>query len=364
MTRITLYGQHTSTYEYLKMMLKRKLSKAGIEIEITEVNDWKDILEEKLESLPAIKFNNHENLYYNQAQNTNEFINQVTSKILKEEDYGKMLKIIVPTDFSETSTNALVFGYSLGQELNGIIKLVHIYKPAVTQVDNIVIVDEEVEKIKRKQLDDFISKINQSWVGTTSDFMPIDGEFIIGFVADEVRNLCRESIGRQLVVVGSTGDSDRIKQIFGSVTTQLAKNCPAPVLIVPPNASYNGVNKILYAIDNIILDLDGCKEVLNLANELDAEVHLVHINNSDEKYPEQKIIDACQKIKPETKVVYHEIEGEDVSQTLSNFAQEHQMDLISLTSAKRGFFSDLFHKSITRSLAIHTDIPLLIIHPQ
>ena len=362
MTNITLYGQHTSTYEYLKMMLKKKFEKAGIEVVINEVNDWKKILDEKIESLPAIKFNNHESLYYNNSRGTNEFINEVTARILKEEDYGKMLKILVPTDFSEASTNALVYGYNLGRDLNGIIKLIHVYKPAVTQVDSVVIVDEEVEKVKRKQLEDFVDKINQSWVGATSDFMPIEGEFILGFVADEVRNMCRESLGRQLVVVGSTGASDPVKKIFGSVTTMLAKNCPAPVLIIPPDASYKGIKNILYAIDNIILDLDSCKEVLRIAKDLNARVHLVHINNSEENYPESQIKDACNRIQPDIEVIYKEIESKDVAEALSVYAQSSDIDLISLTSASRGFLGDLFHKSVTRRLAIHTDIPLLVIH--
>ena len=362
MTTITMYGQHTSTYEYIKMMLKRKLGKAGIDIKIEEVNDWKKILDEKIESLPAIKFNNSENLYFNQSKNTNEFLNEVTGKILKEENYGQMLKIMVPTDFSETSTNALVYGYNLGKELNGAIKLVHIYKPAVTQVDSIVIVDEEVEKVKRQQFDEFISKINHSWVGTTSDFMPIDGEFRVGFVADEIRDMCIETTDRQLVVVGSTGSSDNIKKLFGSVTTQLAKNNPCPVLVVPPQATFKGIKEIMYATDNIILDLNACKEVLLMAKDLGAKVNLVHINQKREEYPAQQIQDACSKIDPDVEVVYQEIESDNVSEALSSYAVENNMDLIAITPAHRNFISDLFHKSLTREMAIHTDIPLLIIH--
>ena len=362
MTRITMYGQQTSTYEYLKMMLRKKLEKAGIAIEIDEVNDWKRILDEKIESLPAIRFNNHENLYFNQARNTNEFINDITGRILKEENYGKMMKILVPTDFSETSTNALVYGYNLGKALNGVIKLVHVFKPAVTQVDNIVIVDEEVEKVKRQQFDEFVTKINQSWVGTISDYMPIDGEFRVGFVADEIRDMCREDSGRQLVIVGSTGSSDNIKKLFGSVTTHLAKNCPSSVLIVPPRASYNGIKNILYAVDNIILDLEGCTEVLQFAKDFGATVHLVHIDNSKEKYPEKQIKDACQKIDPDVKVLYREIESDDVSEALGTYAVEEAIDLIALTSTHRNFISQLFHKSVSRELVIHTDTPLLIVH--
>ena len=362
MIELTMYGQQTSVYEYVKMMLLQNTKKAKIDLRLKEVNDWTEIVKEKIPSLPTIRLNNHIDMSYTESQNVNEFVHQLTTKILKEENYGEMIKMIVPTDFSDTATNALVYAHNLSQPINGMIKVVHVYRPEVVQIDNIAIVDKEVEELKKKQLEEFVSKINRSWIGASSGYTPMESEFKVGFVADEVYKICTEPFNRNLIVVGSTGTTDNLKKFFGSVSLQLIKRSPSPVLVIPPKTTYNGIDNILYAVASIEKDMQSSPAILDFADMMGATVHLVHVNTKNEVYPSQTLLDRCKNLNPKVEVVYQEIDSTDVISTIDDYVIDNKIDMVSLTTFDRGFLSDLFHKSVTRKMAIHTDIPLLIIH--
>ena len=246
-----MYGQPTSNYEFVKMKLKEKLSKAGLELKINEISDWTQIVQNKVESLPTIVVNDQITMSYSDDQNINKFVQDLVTKILKKENYGDMKKIIVPTDFSETAKNALIYARSISKELKGVIQLLHVYKPEVVPTDSVVIINEELELVRRKQLNEFVNKINQSWSAASSNDLPIDAIFKVGFVAEELDSMCKGIEDECLVIVGSTGSSGTLKKLFGSVTTQLAKNVKCPILIIPPSTTFRKITDIVFTVDAV-----------------------------------------------------------------------------------------------------------------
>lgn len=369
MVEITMYGQPTSNYEFVKMMLKRKLSEAGVKSNIKEISDWTKIVENKVQSLPTITVNDHISMSYTDDQNINEFIKEVTDRILKQENQKQMKNIIVPTDFSDTAVNALVYAKGLSKKINASIQLVHVYKPQATHVDNAVVIDTELERVRRKQLDRFVTNINQSWAGDNSDDLPIDGLFKVGFVPDEISHMCEGVEEETLVVVGSTGSSGPLKSIFGSVTTKLAKTLKTPLLIIPPDITFQKVTNILYAVDDIKKDIKAITKVLAYASQLNASVHLVNVKKGEELYPEHEIKTIAKDAYPDVKVYFASIDGPDVATSINDYATTNSIDIVSVVTHERGFFAELFlgglrfgYKSVTKKLAIHSDLPLLVFH--
>ena len=362
MIEVTMYGQHTSAYEYIKMMLLQNTKKANVDLKITEINDWMEIVRQKVPSLPTIRVNNHIDMSYTQDQNINQYVHKLTTEILKEENYGAMTKIIVPTDFSDTATNALVYAHNLSRKVNGMIKLIHIYRPEVAHIDNLVVVDKEVEDAKRKELDDFVQKINQSWIGASNDYIPMEGIFKVGFAAEEIQSYVKEPYDEHLIVIGSTGSTNNLKKLFGSVSLQLIKSSPCPVLVVPPKSTYNGIRQILFTVDNFEKDKLACQSVLKWAEQQGATLHMLHVNTDGSSYPEEKMLEKCSINAPSVKTVFSEISGSEVITEMENYVYDHDIDLLAMTTYDRSFFKDLLHKSISKQMALHATIPLLIVH--
>jgi nucleotide-binding universal stress UspA family protein len=59
---------------------------------------------------------------------------------------------------------------------------------------------------------------------------------------------------------------------------------------------------------------------------------------------------------------FHIFEGSYTEDDLLQYAIDDQADLIAVVKRDRGFWKNLFHKSMTKSLAFRTHIPLLVMH--
>ena len=221
MINIKLYGQPSSVYNFLKMKIKKQAKLANVELALEEVNSVDKFVEDKITSIPTIMINEEHSYSYSDEQDLYDFILEVNREIFQNIDYGDMKKIIVPTDFSETSTNAFEYAKALSKYQNGIIKLAHFYHPKSVEFEGTVLTDFDTQEIRRKQLDEYHKFVNTPWVGDANDTI-VDKEFIIGFAGSNINDLIRDE-SHHIIVVGSTGSGGSLKKLFGSTSISIAK---------------------------------------------------------------------------------------------------------------------------------------------
>jgi len=357
MIRLKLYGQPTSTYEYVKMKIKEHAQKAGIKIRIDEIKDIKKLISEGIESIPTVKVNNHINLSFNKNEEINDFIKKVNLALLQKGDYGIMKKIIVPTDFSETSWNAMAYAYGLADAIGGVINLTHCYLPSAVDVNTLT--ENTIKEMKEKQLDEFFEKVNKEWVGEKSSKPMIEKTFKLGFPVEEICQMAKEK--EAFIVMGSTGDTGAFKKFFGSISTAVSQRSERPVFIIPHNATFSGINRIAYACEADEIPDANIDAVSMLATVTGAEIHLVHVEEEEEMDMYFDLIKAWKEKYPDNSIQNHFIQSEDVNEALNRFVEQKDIDLLVMTHRKRGFFDDLFHKSHTKEMSINSRTPLLVL---
>ncbi len=59
---------------------------------------------------------------------------------------------------------------------------------------------------------------------------------------------------------------------------------------------------------------------------------------------------------------YELVENTNVEQGINSFLNKGNVDMVAMLERKVGFFEKLFHKSITKQVATHTKLPLLVMH--
>lgn len=361
MINLKLYGKPSSRYEYVKMMMIRQAKKAGIVLNIEEINDLDAIISEEIESIPAIKVNNHIDLRYHENEDINAFIRQLNTKILKEENYGIMKKIIVPTDFSETATNACVYAQGLAKDMNGILKVVHSYMPRALNMEGAVYIDPEIEKIRKEQLDTFVENMNKQWVGDSNAEPFIEKEFITGFAGKEIPALSK-SQDNCMIVVGSTGSGGSFKTIFGSISTLIAKDSSCPVFVIPPETQYKSYSKIAYAADDPNIDKKVIEKLAEIASLFNAELILAHVNAENSEAYLENLKEQVLHVNGDLNVSTRSINSDTILHGLNEFTEDEDIDLMILTKQKRTFLDSLFHASVTKKMTINTKTPLLVLH--
>jgi len=357
MIRLKLYGQPTSTFEYVKMMIKKQAEAAGLELDIDEIKDVKRLIADGIQSIPAIRVNSHIRMSYNASEEINDFIKRVNLALLKEGNFGNMKKFIVPTDFSEASWNAVAYAYGLAESVNGVLNLTHCYLPSAVDVNTLT--ENSIKEMKEDQLEAFVQKVNTTWVGDKSNSPMVVKSFNVGFPVEEIIKLAEESDG--YIVMGSTGDTGAFKKFFGSVSTTVAQRSKQPVFIIPPNAVYHPIRKIAYACDADEISPRVMANINNLAQMTKAEIHLVHIEDKEEMDMYFDLIKAWKERYPEARVENHFIQDEDVNHGLNAFVEEKGIDLLVMAHKQRGFLDNLFHKSETKQMSINSKTPLLVL---
>jgi nucleotide-binding universal stress UspA family protein len=260
-----------------------------------------------------------------------------------------MKTIIIPVDFSETSLNAARYAAAMlsGKKDAGII-LYHMYSDA----DEYEMAGTYLESLKNELL--------------------IKGDRVIECIRERGDDLidCLERLAYQktatLIVMGITGKSAFRQALIGSNTLKIAMRDVCPVLIVPPQAVYNGVKNVALASD--FKDVETVTPVIYLKAILDffkPNLHIVNVNSEihvalNEELKNEKAWLAQQfgEYNPE----FYFITTFDFHETIELFVKDQDIDLVITVPRNHTFYDSVFKKSATKKLAFHSTIPVLAAH--
>lgn len=360
MIEIKIYGTGTPSYQLVKSKLIESLQIASIEYELEEVTHITDIIKDNIDHVPAIKVNSDLLLDIKANGQYNKSLRDAIQKILKIENYGIMTKIIVPTDFSETSFNAYNFANLLAKDIGGILKLTHVYYPTSTDVNQFVVVNEEIENIHREKLDNFVSSVNQDWIGSFVTEPLIESVFKVGFPGMELSELSKEQ--GTIMVMGTTGAGDAFKKVFGSLSMDMIDQCYCPLFLVPPNAQYSKSIETVYLSEDLKNDSNHLMYVGRLCSKTNSTFKLIHFRykNKDE-YDVSDTIKLLETNFPNLQYHIEIIDTNDLFQSVKELVTAEKQNLIVLSTKHRNIFQNIFHKSLTEFAALNSLSPLLIL---
>ena len=277
----------------------------------------------------------------------------------------QMKKILVPTDFSSTAKCAFCYAGRIVEQLGGgSIKLVHVFMPAVeSEYPNFVPPVSEFMKVREDMLNEFKEEVCQETGIVPGRSLKIEKELLIGFPADEISRISGEF---DLVVMGTTGAGDLLNKIFGSVSSAVARRAECPVILVPKDVDFRGLNHILYASNYESATRAMIEEVLSFNRHFKACIHFVHVVDRTaggfEKSKEEIFEELFEDGEPDFSFQMAEVTGETVSEGLNTYAQENNIDLVVMVNYHRNFWENLFHKSRTKQMALATKIPMMVLH--
>ena len=172
--------------------------------------------------------------------------------------------------------------------------------------------------------------------------------------------------GIDLIIMGITG-ATRLEQIFmGSNALNVVNLGVCPVIIVPPDAVFKPVKKVLFACDfknvSSTIPFSPVKSVLNTFKPtlLIVNVDTDHYVEVTDEYKSQRAIleTRLEEFNPE----FYFIRMYDFQDSISSFASDRDVDLILTIPKKHNFLTGLFKTSHTKKLAYHSHVPLLAVH--
>jgi nucleotide-binding universal stress UspA family protein len=274
-----------------------------------------------------------------------------------------MKKFLVPTDFSDTAKNAARFAVQMAVDVPGSsVVLYNVYDKIAAGTDGSVLTetDEDRKTVLNQALKNLELELHE--IGEVSiEYVAEEGSSVV----DNVRRYIRHQ-DIDLVVMGITG-ATRLEQIFmGSNTLNLVSEVDAPVIIVPPNATYSKITNVLFASDFKDVKMSTpVAHIKNLLNLFKPNLHIVNVDSEhyvelteEYKYERAKMELMFQEYNPQ----FYFIRLFDFLDAISVFTADHNIDLIVTVPKKYGFWRGLFKTSHTKKLAYHSHVPIAAIH--
>lgn len=277
-----------------------------------------------------------------------------------------MKNILLPTDFSENSWNAIKYAIQLYKNETCTFHLFNAYTPIIYHVEYVLVnpaqfgLGDAVRDASLVSLDKLVQRIDKKF----GDNPKHKFETIARFDAliSGVKELIQER-DIDLIVMGTQGATGAKEVLFGSNTVQVFKNVKCPILAIPSNFEYESPLEILFPTD---LEVDYKMTQINLLKQIaeshHSRVNVMHVSTGYD------LTDLQQKNKLELEsmfksaaYLFHDVEVMDIDEAINIFQNKAKINLLVMINNKHSFFENLFFKSTISQIGFHLSVPFLII---
>lgn len=279
-----------------------------------------------------------------------------------------MKTILLPTDFSNNSWNAIRYAIEFFKDTECTFYLLHVNRVSdLVAVESPYIVDQNVIEetftkpaiVRLKQL---ISKINTLPINKKHKFFTItDHNLFIESIRQNVTQL-----NPDFIVMGTKGAKGLKKIIVGSNTADVITKVKCTTLAVPENAIYKKPREIAFPTDFSMAHPDEALGVLkHILKNHPAAIRFLHIskrkdatlNNEQEKNKK-----ALEYYFNEFEHSFHFLKSDKIEDAVQCFADSRDVDLIAMVAKNQNYFQRIIFRPKVETISYHTDIPFLVIH--
>ncbi|MCH4553891.1 universal stress protein [Aestuariibaculum lutulentum] len=276
-----------------------------------------------------------------------------------------MKTILLPTDFSENSWNAIKYAMQLFKNETCTFYLLNIYTPAIYHVEYVLVqpaqfgMYDAVRDNSIHGLEDFKTRIKNEYDNPKHTI-----EIIAAFntLISEINDIIKDK-RIDYVVMGTKGATGAEGILFGSNTVHVLKHVKCPVLAIPSEFEFEEIHEVLFPTDyGVKYEERQIKPILDLISLNHTCINILHVLDGYGLAGYQKENKEALKnhFKNATYLI-HEVDKQTVEQGISNFQLKNRINLLVMLNNKHSFFTNLFFKSTINQIGFHLNVPFLVI---
>jgi len=275
-----------------------------------------------------------------------------------------MKNILFPTDFSANSIHAMQFAIMIAKKTQSVITVLHVYtipaaSPYTIPLDTQLLL-EEFKENSENMMEKFKNDIQNQFDNV--DLPPIVFKNDYGPITDTITFLSEE-INADLIVMSTAGINAKLDGLIGSTTFSVIEKSHCPVFAIPPQAILKDVEHIIYAADLEESELSSLKEVINFSSIFNAKTTILHVKESEiEKKSHDDMFQLLKKEFSSDKINFEVVQNHVILDGIENYINQLKPDVVALAKKNKGFWGNIFHKSITKHFSHTSQLPLFILH--
>lgn len=280
-----------------------------------------------------------------------------------------MKNILLPTDFSENSWNAIA--YAINMYTN---EVCNFYLLNVNRISNTVIsdipytpyndvIDTTLLKPSKLKLKKFTERIATEFPKNRKHkfYTLVDYNYFI----DSIRKHVKEK-DIDLIIMGTKGASGLKKLLIGSNAGEVITKVSCSTLIVPENATYTAIKEIAFPTDYILsYKTNVLHSIVNiLKKETAAALRILHIaqKGAGLSLDQQNNKEVLEDLFANYKHSFHSLSNSKVEDAIQCFVESRNIDMMAMVAKNLNYFQQILFHSKVEKISYHTNVPFLVLH--
>jgi len=269
---------------------------------------------------------------------------------------GRMERLLVATDGSEASRNAVAVGLELAKVCSSKLEVIAV-AVVLTNLEYdgaLPWVIDDAEKEMQKKLEAVKDMVKEEG---------IDCEIIVHRAEDPYLEIVDEAVKNKadMIIIGTHGRTGVKRFVMGSVAGNVIGHAPCKVLVIPPGAKI-GYSTILVATDGSTHSDAAVSEAVTIAKRCDSSLIIVSVASSNEEIATaeehvKRALEAADKegVKKEAMVMRGK-----AGQAIVEAAEQKEAGLIVMGSHGKTGLMSLVMGSVTEHVLSHGNTAVLV----
>lgn len=281
-----------------------------------------------------------------------------------------MKNILLPTDFSENSWNAIAYALNLFQKTPCSFYLLHVNALSYVtanespHIQNKDFVEKTFTKPAKKQLRTLLQRIETEFPDQQQHhfFTLTDYNFFVESVREHV-----EEKKIDMIVMGTKGATGLKKVIVGSNAADVIKKVKCATLVVPEEATFDHLEEIAFPTDYYLTyGVALLKPLYDILQIHDSSLQVVHITNKfeDLDVDQQENKDLLNDFFNRFQTKFYNLANRDVEEAIECFVQSRDIKMVAMVAKNLNYFQRILFHSKVEEITYHTRIPFLVMHDQ
>ncbi|WP_242158594.1 universal stress protein [Aestuariivivens sediminis] len=276
-----------------------------------------------------------------------------------------MKSILLPTDFSKNSLNAINFAMTFFKNQECHFYIINVQKASSFISDDMMVVSSSatiyntIVDAAKKSIRNIITNIKKKYHNSKHTF-----HSIVDYdnFTDALNQVC-DAHDIDLILMGTKGASGLERVIFGSNTIHVIQRCTTPVLVVPDGYKFTDLSKIVFATTNLepfaIEDMQLLKEWVRLYH---SNLSILHIADQNHRaYESYDNHDFFNTNFENANHDYIDTTQKDILGEIYTYIHLNKTKMLVIKNKKYSFVQRLFASNSLENLAFKIDIPFFVL---
>lgn len=279
-----------------------------------------------------------------------------------------MKTILLPTDFSDNSWNAIEYALDFYKDYTCSFYLLHVNRlNTLVEEDYLyadqhtIVADNKIEQAKT-QLKLILNRIAKKFPNSRKHkfYTLTDNNFFLESIRQHV-----EEKKVDVIVMGTKGATGLSKYIIGSNTGDVITKVKCTTLVVPENAKFKAINEVAFPTDfSMSRGLQMLQPLAEILDRNSASLRVLNIckKESSLNTQQKKNKELLEDYLYHYKYSLHFLTNKKVEDAVQCFVKTRNIDLITMVAKNLNYFQQILFHNKVEQISYHTDIPFLVIH--